>query len=52
MNLAQPIEPDANFDSQRRLNAYAPILQWSSLDADDRHGSVLCNGPLEGGVGR
>jgi hypothetical protein len=31
MNLAQHVEPDANFDSQRRLNAYAPILQRSFL---------------------
>jgi hypothetical protein len=27
MNLAVHVEPDANFDNQRRLIAYAPILQ-------------------------
>ena len=27
MNLALDVEPDANFDNQRRLIAYAPILQ-------------------------
>ena len=27
MNLALHVEPDANFDNQRRLIAYAPILQ-------------------------
>jgi len=27
MNLASHVEPDANFDDQRRLIAHAPILQ-------------------------
>jgi len=31
MNLALRVEPDANFYNQRRLIAYAPILQWSLL---------------------
>jgi len=40
--LAQHVEPTQNFDSQRRLNAYAPILQRVfSPDADDRH-EVCC----------
>jgi hypothetical protein len=31
MNLALHVEPEANFDSQRRLIAYAPIF-FASLD--------------------
>jgi hypothetical protein len=33
-------EPDANFDKQRRLIAYAPILRPRAL-CDDPHGSVF-----------
>jgi hypothetical protein len=38
MNLAVHVEPDANFDNQRRLIAYAPILQPVCVDP---HGSVF-----------
>jgi hypothetical protein len=40
MNLALDVEPDANFDNQRRLIAYTPILQpvWVVRDP---HGSVF-----------
>jgi hypothetical protein len=49
MNLAQYIEPAANFDNQRRLNAYAPILQRSSPDADDCHEVCCATGRLKTG---
>ena len=37
-------EPDANFNKQRRLIAYAPILQPACV-VSDLHGSVFSRGP-------
>src|SRR5882762_8604545 len=43
-NLAMHVEPDANFDNQRRLIAYAPILQPVCV-VRDPHGSVFFASP-------
>jgi hypothetical protein len=39
-------EPDANFDKQRRLIAYAPSSNPRAL-CDDPHGSVFSSAPTE-----
>jgi hypothetical protein len=41
LTLRCRFEPDANFDKQRRLIAYAPMLQPASLSSDNPHGSVF-----------
>src|SRR6266704_5103259 len=43
-NLAMHVEPDANFDNQRRLIAYAPILQPVCV-VRDPHGPFFSPAP-------